>query len=148
VQAQVDSGQRLGATSNELAEIKNPQGQGSRLRGSERDLETGVNFLREGARPSPPLICQFIDQIRTQGFAGRVRFWHSRVSRAATSPHERTGLGRKTSLAGGPCRMRTSATHYSRPWVNQKACMAEKNDCSLATARDRCQCGNTAPAHG
>jgi hypothetical protein len=32
----------------------------------QRDPETGFDFLREGARPSPPLICRFIDEMRAE----------------------------------------------------------------------------------
>jgi len=46
----------------------------------------------EGARPSPPLICEFIDAMRAQGFAGRVRSAQSCGNRAARSPHEPTEL--------------------------------------------------------
>jgi hypothetical protein len=39
------------------------------LEGVQRDPETGLDFLREGARPSPPLICRFIDEMRAVGYA-------------------------------------------------------------------------------
>lgn len=38
------------------------------LRGGQRDSEGGLDFLREGARLSPPLICGFIDTMRARNF--------------------------------------------------------------------------------
>jgi len=94
LQAQIDSGQRSGATSHEMVEIK-------ALKNKVRDLEEANEIPRQAsiidARELDPLhalICQFIDGMRTQGFAGRDRSVRSRVSRAARSPHEPTDHGK------------------------------------------------------
>ena len=90
LQAQIDSGQCSGATSDEMVEIK-------ALKNKVRDLEEANEIPRQASiidvrelDPLHALICQFIDGMRAQGLAGRVRFWQSRESRAATSPHEPT----------------------------------------------------------
>lgn len=72
IQAQIDDGMKEGPSSNELEEIK-------RLRAEVRDLKESNEILkqasiffareREGTRPSPPLICRFIDEMRTAGYA-------------------------------------------------------------------------------
>jgi len=94
LQAQIDSSQRQGSTSDELTEIKALKGE-VRDRGScQRNPQTGVEYRCEGTRPSPPLICQFIDQMRARGFADRDRSAWSCVSRAARSPQEPIGRGR------------------------------------------------------
>ena len=97
LQAQIDTGGRHGPTSDERAEIKT-------LKSKVRDLEEANEILKqasmprcEGARPSPPLICEFIDAMRAQGFAGRVRSAQSCGSRAARSPHEPTEHGKNPS---------------------------------------------------
>ena len=68
LQVQIDTGGRYGPTSDERAEIKT-------LKSKVRDLEEANEILKqasmprcEGARPSPPLMCEFIDAMRTQGF--------------------------------------------------------------------------------
>lgn len=65
VQAQIDAGTTSGSSSAELEEIKKREPGSQR---GERDLESGIDFLREGARPSPPLIVAFIDEMRGRGF--------------------------------------------------------------------------------
>jgi len=107
LQAQIDSGQRSGATSDEMVEIK-------ALKNKVRDLEEANEILRQAsiidARELDPLhalICQFIDGMRAQGFAGRDRSAQSRESRAARSPHEPTGRGRESGRVLGPSLMLT-----------------------------------------
>jgi len=107
LQVQIDTGGRHGPTSDERAEIKT-------LKSKVRDLEEANEILKqasmprcEGARPSPPLICEFIDAMRAQGFAGRVRSAQSRVSRAARSPHEPTKHGKNPSRLTEPSPTRT-----------------------------------------
>ena len=106
-QAQTDTGQRHGPTSDELVEIKKLKSKVRDRRSCQRDSETGFDYRSEGARPSPALICQFIYQVRTQGFAGRVWSEWSRVSRAATSPHVPTEHVKNLSHLTGPCLTRT-----------------------------------------
>src|ERR1035437_10160146 len=67
VQAQVDRGQLTGPSSEELAEIRRLRAENRDLKGSQRDPEGGLDLLREGTRPSPPLICEFIDAMRARG---------------------------------------------------------------------------------
>ena len=98
LQAQTDSGLRSGPTSDELMEIKKLKNRVRDRRSCQRDFGTGFDYRCEGARPSPPLICEFIDAMKAQGFAGRVRSEWSRVSRAAPSPHEPTEHGKKHCL--------------------------------------------------
>ncbi|OZD11051.1 hypothetical protein CH253_04960 [Rhodococcus sp. 06-156-3C] len=67
-QAQIDANQPprsndRGATAHQGTRTREPRSQGS-----QRDSEVGINFLREGARPSPPLIVQFIDQMRALNY--------------------------------------------------------------------------------
>ena len=69
LQAQIDGGQRQGATSDELAEIKRAQGQGPPAGGRQRDAAPGLDFLRGGARPPQPMILAFVDELRAEGFA-------------------------------------------------------------------------------
>ena len=71
VQAQVDRGQLTGPSSEELAEIRRLRAENRDLKGSQRDPEGGLDLLREGTRPSPPLICEFIDAMRAGGQIGR-----------------------------------------------------------------------------
>ncbi|MGH3480079.1 MAG: IS3 family transposase [Nocardioidaceae bacterium] len=68
-QALVDKGDRRGATTEELAEIKELKAKVRRL---EEDLEIATkasNFLRGGTRPPRPLIVEFIDSMRSEGHA-------------------------------------------------------------------------------
>ena len=53
-QAEVDAGQRPGATSEESAEIKRLQAGDRRAAPGQRDPEGGVGFLRGRARPASP----------------------------------------------------------------------------------------------
>ena len=69
IQAQIDGGQRQGATSEELAEIRAAEGQGPPARGGQRDPAPGLDFLRGGTRPPQPLIVAFIDEMRAEGHA-------------------------------------------------------------------------------
>ena len=77
--AQVDSGQRSGPTSDELMEIRKLKNKVRDRRSCPGDFETGFDYRCEGARPSPALICDFIDAMRAQGFAGNVIDWAIQV---------------------------------------------------------------------
>ena len=72
LQAQIDGGQRQGATSEELAEIKDAQGQGAPARGGQRDPAQGLDFLRGGTRPPQPLIVGVHRRDEGRGPRGRV----------------------------------------------------------------------------
>ncbi|MHA7292238.1 IS3 family transposase [Arthrobacter sp. MDT3-24] len=69
VQAQVDAGEKTGPSSDELEEIKRLRAEVRDLKESNEILKQASNFLREGTRPSPPLICRFIDEMRAEGHA-------------------------------------------------------------------------------
>ncbi|WP_458781236.1 IS3 family transposase [Arthrobacter sp. D3-16] len=69
VQAQIDAGEKTGPSSDELEEIKRLRAEVRDLKESNEILKQASNFLREGARPSPPLICRFIDEMRAEGYA-------------------------------------------------------------------------------
>ncbi|MBP2216326.1 hypothetical protein H4V95_001517 [Arthrobacter sp. CAN_C5] len=44
------------------------QGRSVGFEGIQRDPETSLDFLREGTRPSPPLICRFLDRTCALGY--------------------------------------------------------------------------------
>ncbi|WP_141810543.1 IS3 family transposase [Nocardia bhagyanarayanae] len=67
-QAQVDTGKASGVTSAEQARIKELEREVRDLKEANEILKAASNFLRAGDRPAPPLICQFIDQMRAQGY--------------------------------------------------------------------------------
>jgi transposase-like protein len=67
VQAQVDAGDRRGRHERGTGGDLQAQGRGPRASGGPRNRESGLGFLREGARPSPPLICGFLDTQRAAG---------------------------------------------------------------------------------
>ncbi|OYN85897.1 IS3 family transposase [Parenemella sanctibonifatiensis] len=69
LQAQVDGGQREGATSEELAQIKDLKARVRRLEEDNEILRRASNFLRGGARPPRSLIVAFIDELRAEGHA-------------------------------------------------------------------------------
>ncbi|WP_183662812.1 IS3 family transposase [Neomicrococcus aestuarii] len=69
VQAQIDAGEKTGPSTDELEEIKRLRAEVRDLKESNEILKQASNFLREGARPSPPLICRFIDEMRAEGYA-------------------------------------------------------------------------------
>ncbi|WP_354183240.1 IS3 family transposase [Arthrobacter sp. UYP6] len=69
VQAQVDAGEKTGPSTDELEEIKRLRAEVRDLKESNEILKQASNFLREGTRPSPPLICRFIDEMRAEGYA-------------------------------------------------------------------------------
>src|SRR4051794_23962093 len=59
-QAQIDGGVRPGTTREESAELKRLKRGERGVAASERDFESGVDFLRGRARPALPLIVEFI----------------------------------------------------------------------------------------
>jgi transposase-like protein len=67
LQAQVDVAQRPGVTSAEAQRIASLNGRTGISRRPTRFLRQ-PHFLRAGARPAPPLICGFVDQMRTAGY--------------------------------------------------------------------------------
>ncbi|MCW4600186.1 IS3 family transposase [Janibacter hoylei] len=69
LQAQVDGGQRQGATTEELAQIKELKAKVRRLEEDNEILRRASNFLRGGTRPPRSLIVAFIDEMRTEGHA-------------------------------------------------------------------------------
>ncbi|WP_087625507.1 IS3 family transposase [Aeromicrobium sp. PE09-221] len=69
VQAQIDGGQRQGATSEELAEIKDLKAKVRRLEEDNEVLRRASNFLRGGTRPPQSLIVAFIDELRAEDHA-------------------------------------------------------------------------------
>ncbi|MGL3804614.1 IS3 family transposase [Paeniglutamicibacter sp. R2-26] len=68
-QSQVDAGQKDGPTTDEQDELKRLRAENRDLKEANEILKAASNFLREGTRPSPPLICRFIDEQRAEGFA-------------------------------------------------------------------------------
>ena len=86
LQAQVDAEHRPVSDSAELQHIRRLRGRDPRSEGSQRDLEGRFDFLREGTRPSPPLICAFIDARCGPGLRGRVDLPGPAPSRAWRSP--------------------------------------------------------------
>ena len=68
LQAQVDAQHSPGVTTAEQQRIKALERENRESQGGQRDSEGGLDFLREGTRPSPPLICSFIDQMRARKF--------------------------------------------------------------------------------
>ncbi|WP_156811825.1 IS3 family transposase [Janibacter hoylei] len=69
LQAQVDGGQRQGATTEELAQIKELKAKVRRLEEDNEILRRASNFLRGGTRPPRSLIVAFIDEMRVEGHA-------------------------------------------------------------------------------
>ncbi|MDV8079821.1 IS3 family transposase [Rhodococcus sp. IEGM 1370] len=69
VQAQVDAGARTGTTSKESAEIKKLKAENKQLREDVAILKAATNFLRGGTRPPQPMIMNFIDTLRANGYA-------------------------------------------------------------------------------
>ncbi|MFA7266264.1 MAG: IS3 family transposase [Candidatus Nanopelagicales bacterium] len=68
-QEQIDTGQRQGTTSEELAEIKKLKAKVRRLEEDNAILKQASNFLRGGTRPPQPMIAGFISDMRGQGYA-------------------------------------------------------------------------------
>ncbi|WP_425308279.1 IS3 family transposase [Ammonicoccus fulvus] len=69
IQAQVDSGEREGLSSEEQAEIKRLKAENRQLREDVAILKAATNFLRGRTRLPQPLIAGFIDQMRAEGYA-------------------------------------------------------------------------------
>ncbi|MGP9784667.1 IS3 family transposase [Glutamicibacter sp. AOP12-B1-11] len=69
LQAQVDTGEKDGPTTTELDELKALRAENRDLKEANEILKAASNFLREGTRPSPPLICRFVDEQRAEGHA-------------------------------------------------------------------------------
>ncbi|MDV8009376.1 IS3 family transposase [Rhodococcus sp. IEGM 1318] len=67
-QAQVDAQEVPGASTAEQMRIKELERENRELKEANEILKSASNFLREGTRPSPPLIVQFIDDMRAQNF--------------------------------------------------------------------------------
>ncbi len=89
---------------------------GSRSQGSQRNSEGCIDFLREGTRPSPPLICHFIDQMRAQKY--RVE-WICRVltaQRMQVAP-----LTYRNWKTAPPSARVVADAHYCAPTTLQKA---------------------------
>ena len=68
MQAQVDASARPGAATAEQQRIKELERENRDLKEANEFLKATSIFLREGARPSPPLICGFIDAMRAQNY--------------------------------------------------------------------------------
>ncbi len=69
LQAQVDAAQSPGGvTTAEQQRIKQLERENRDLKEANEILKAASIFLREGTRPSPPLICSFIDQMRARKF--------------------------------------------------------------------------------
>ncbi|WP_235683309.1 IS3 family transposase [Mycolicibacterium fluoranthenivorans] len=68
LQAQVDAEQRPGVTTAEQQRIRELERENRDLKEANEILKAASNFLRAGARPAQPLICGFIDQMRTAGY--------------------------------------------------------------------------------
>ncbi|MGM5068983.1 IS3 family transposase [Rhodococcus qingshengii] len=67
-QAQVDAQEVPGASTAEQMRIKELERENRELKEANEILKSASNFLREGTRPSPPLIVQFIEDMRAQNF--------------------------------------------------------------------------------
>ena len=67
IQIQTCTRQRYGSTDGKLREIKKLKTNACDCKSRQRNIETGFHF-RLGARPSPMLICDFINHVRGQGF--------------------------------------------------------------------------------
>lgn len=120
LQAQIDGGQRQGATSDELAEIRELKAKVRRLEEDKRDPSPGLDFLRRGTRPPQPLIVAFIDELRTEGHVVESTLMlaaGSCASRAARSPHGPTATGRAPTARSRPARSATpSSSTRSVAW--------------------------------
>ncbi|MGJ6127237.1 IS3 family transposase [Mycolicibacterium sp. Y3] len=68
LQAQVDATERPGVTTAEAQRIRELEREVRDLKEANEILKAASNFLRAGARPAPPLICGFIDQMRAAGY--------------------------------------------------------------------------------
>ncbi|MBM9463604.1 hypothetical protein JL108_09080 [Aeromicrobium sp. YIM 150415] len=66
IQAQIDGGQRQGATSEELTEIKDLKAKVRRLGEGNKILRRASIFFAGGTRPPQPMIVAFIDQMRAE----------------------------------------------------------------------------------
>ena len=68
LQAQVDASARPGVTTVEQERIRDLEREVRDLKEANEILKGGLDFLRAGARPAPPLICGFIDEMRARNF--------------------------------------------------------------------------------
>ncbi|WP_115324638.1 IS3 family transposase [Corynebacterium pilosum] len=68
-QAEVDAGTAPGVTTEENEEMARLRKENKRLREANEILKKATGFLRRGTRPPKPLIVDFIDQMRDEGFA-------------------------------------------------------------------------------
>ncbi|HMT91105.1 MAG TPA: IS3 family transposase [Dermatophilaceae bacterium] len=69
LQADIDAGARPGVSTEESAEIKRLKAENRRLTEDLEIMRRASNFLRGGTRPPQPVICEFIDQMRSEGHA-------------------------------------------------------------------------------
>lgn len=148
LQAQIDSGQRPGATSDEMVEIK-------ALKNKVRDLEEANEILRQAsiffARELDPLhalICQFIDGMRAQGFAGRAGLRGPARAGLPGRPKNLPIMEKLSTVRTNHHRRARDQCHVGHGWYAGRPLWPAENDSSLATARSRCQCGNSAPTDG
>lgn len=113
IQSQIDGGQRLRATSEELAEIKALKAENRRLREDVEILRSN-NFLRRGTRPPQPLIMGIIDTMRSQGIAVESDLSGAAPAGLSDRRADPTGPGsaQDESSRPGPCPMLTSSTRY------------------------------------
>nr|WP_256329300.1 IS3 family transposase [Actinomyces ruminicola] len=64
--AEIDAGARPGTTSEDAQRIRQLEADKPRTAQGKRDPEERVGFLRGGARPPVPLICEYIDSHREE----------------------------------------------------------------------------------